>query len=53
MDRDGAAVEIVGLSKSAVRWVVELRAKGLFPYEGAKVQIDGTHTHTHTLVCKD
>uniref|UniRef100_A0A671UFH5 Glycogen debranching enzyme n=1 Tax=Sparus aurata TaxID=8175 RepID=A0A671UFH5_SPAAU len=28
--RDGAAVEIVGLSKSAVRWVVELHAKGLF-----------------------
>ncbi|XP_041659129.1 glycogen debranching enzyme isoform X1 [Cheilinus undulatus] len=39
--RDGAAVEIVGLSKSAVRWVVELRAKGLFPYDGAKVHRDG------------
>ncbi|XP_060899776.1 glycogen debranching enzyme isoform X1 [Labrus mixtus] len=39
--RDGAAVEIVGLSKSAVRWVVELRAKGLFPYDGAKVLRDG------------
>ncbi|XP_037314031.2 glycogen debranching enzyme isoform X1 [Pungitius pungitius] len=36
--RDGAAVEIVGLSKSAVRWVLELHAKGLFPYDGAKVQ---------------
>uniref|UniRef100_A0A8C4D5M3 Glycogen debranching enzyme n=1 Tax=Dicentrarchus labrax TaxID=13489 RepID=A0A8C4D5M3_DICLA len=34
--RDGAAVEIVGLSKSAVRWVVELHANGLFPYDGAK-----------------
>ncbi|XP_058498944.1 glycogen debranching enzyme isoform X2 [Solea solea] len=40
--RDGAAVEIVGLSKSAVRWVVELRAKGMFPYDGATVQRDGT-----------
>uniref|UniRef100_A0A8D3BRN5 Glycogen debranching enzyme n=1 Tax=Scophthalmus maximus TaxID=52904 RepID=A0A8D3BRN5_SCOMX len=39
--RDGAAVEIVGLSKSAVRWVVELHAKGLFPYDGAKVHRDG------------
>uniref|UniRef100_A0A3Q3M1M7 Glycogen debranching enzyme n=1 Tax=Mastacembelus armatus TaxID=205130 RepID=A0A3Q3M1M7_9TELE len=39
--RDGAAVEIVGLSKSAVRWVVDLYAKGLFPYDGAKVHRDG------------
>uniref|UniRef100_A0A3Q3IKW1 Glycogen debranching enzyme n=1 Tax=Monopterus albus TaxID=43700 RepID=A0A3Q3IKW1_MONAL len=38
---DGAAVEIVGLSKSAVRWVVDLHAKGLFPYDGAKVHRDG------------
>uniref|UniRef100_A0A7N6FJH7 Glycogen debranching enzyme n=1 Tax=Anabas testudineus TaxID=64144 RepID=A0A7N6FJH7_ANATE len=39
--RDGAAVEIVGLSKSAVRWVVELHAKGLFPYDGTKIHRDG------------
>ncbi|XP_044225073.1 glycogen debranching enzyme isoform X2 [Thunnus albacares] len=39
--RDGAPVEIVGLSKSTVRWVVELHAKGLFPYDGAKVHRDG------------
>ncbi|XP_028282971.1 glycogen debranching enzyme isoform X1 [Parambassis ranga] len=39
--RDGAAVEIVGLSKSAVRWVVELHAKGLFPYDGVNVHRDG------------
>ncbi|XP_060940670.1 glycogen debranching enzyme [Limanda limanda] len=42
--RDGAAVEIVGLSKSAVRWVVELHAKGLFPYDGAKVNRNGTES---------
>uniref|UniRef100_A0A8D3E2T7 Glycogen debranching enzyme n=1 Tax=Scophthalmus maximus TaxID=52904 RepID=A0A8D3E2T7_SCOMX len=42
--RDGAAVEIVGLSKSAVRWVVELHAKGLFPYDGAKMMFCFVHT---------
>uniref|UniRef100_G3PNW0 Glycogen debranching enzyme n=2 Tax=Gasterosteus aculeatus aculeatus TaxID=481459 RepID=G3PNW0_GASAC len=40
--RDGAAVEIVGLSKSAVRWVLELHAKGLFPYDGATVKREAT-----------
>nr|XP_033506767.1 amylo-alpha-1, 6-glucosidase, 4-alpha-glucanotransferase a isoform X1 [Epinephelus lanceolatus] len=39
--RDGAAVEIVGLSKSAVRWVMELHAQELFPYDGAKVHRNG------------
>lgn len=34
-------MEIVGLSKSAVRWLVELHVKGLFPYDGVKVHRDG------------
>ncbi|XP_039591819.1 glycogen debranching enzyme isoform X1 [Polypterus senegalus] len=39
--RDGSAVEIVGLSKSALRWLIELHQKKLFPYDGASVQRSG------------
>lgn len=34
--RDGAPVEIVGLLKSAVRWLADLSKKGLFPHQGVK-----------------
>ena len=33
-NRDGSAVELVGLCKSAVRWLTELREAKIFPYEG-------------------
>uniref|UniRef100_A0A3P8XNX5 Glycogen debranching enzyme n=1 Tax=Esox lucius TaxID=8010 RepID=A0A3P8XNX5_ESOLU len=39
--RDGSAVEIVGLSKSALRWLVDLNKKGLFPHTSMKIQRDG------------
>ncbi|KAG9338439.1 hypothetical protein JZ751_025843 [Albula glossodonta] len=35
--RDGAAVEIVGLSKSAVRWLMELYEDGVFPFAAVTV----------------
>ncbi|GAA5939281.1 hypothetical protein JCM1841_004844 [Sporobolomyces salmonicolor] len=39
--RDGAPVEITGLLKSALRWVVELSEKGEFPHKGVKAIVDG------------
>lgn len=43
--RDGSAVELVGLSKAAVRWLAELHKKGKFPYSGVtRSNKDGTTT---------
>ncbi|XP_068096067.1 glycogen debranching enzyme isoform X1 [Hyperolius riggenbachi] len=39
--RDGSAVEIVGLSKSTVRWLSQLSQKNVYPYKGVKVQREG------------
>lgn len=43
-NRDGSAVEIVGLCKSAVRWLVELHKWGLFPYSTMTIHRDGENT---------
>ena len=34
--RDGSAVEIVGMCKSALRWLIELHEKGVYPYNTVK-----------------
>ncbi|CAK6439145.1 unnamed protein product [Pipistrellus nathusii] len=39
--RDGSAVEIVGLSKSAVRWLRDLSRKNIFPYREVTVHRHG------------
>ncbi|KAJ1928160.1 bifunctional 4-alpha-glucanotransferase/amylo-alpha-1,6-glucosidase, partial [Linderina macrospora] len=40
--RDGADIEIVGLQKSALRWVASLHAMGRFPFAGVTAA-DGSH----------
>ncbi|KAK6188701.1 hypothetical protein SNE40_004828 [Patella caerulea] len=42
--RDGSAVEIVGLSMSTIRWLDEINAKGIYPYDGVTAKIDGKET---------
>ncbi|KAJ1655342.1 bifunctional 4-alpha-glucanotransferase/amylo-alpha-1,6-glucosidase [Dispira simplex] len=43
--RDGAAVEIIGLLKSTVRWLAALHDQGKFHYAGVKRTLeDGTET---------
>ncbi|CAL8310961.1 unnamed protein product [Merluccius merluccius] len=39
--RDGSTVELVGLCKSTVRWLVHLHGKGLFPYATVTIQKEG------------
>ncbi|XP_030351609.1 glycogen debranching enzyme isoform X3 [Strigops habroptila] len=39
--RDGSAVEIIGLCKSAVRWLLELSGKNVFPFRGVTVKRHG------------
>ncbi|KAI9136440.1 glucanotransferase domain of glycogen debranching enzyme-domain-containing protein [Paraphysoderma sedebokerense] len=36
--RDGSAIELVGLCKSAVRWVTELNEKGLYRWDGVHIK---------------
>ncbi|BFZ63502.1 bifunctional 4-alpha-glucanotransferase/amylo-alpha-1,6-glucosidase [Saitoella coloradoensis] len=42
--RDGAAIEISGMLKSALRWINDLRKKGLFKWDGVDATIDGKDT---------
>ncbi|KAG7524665.1 glycogen debranching enzyme-like isoform X2 [Solea senegalensis] len=39
--RDGSAVEIVGLCKSTVRWLMKLHNNGHFPYAGVNIHREG------------
>eukprot|EP00761_Pharyngomonas_kirbyi_P011085 gb/GECH01011109.1/.p1 GENE.gb/GECH01011109.1/~~gb/GECH01011109.1/.p1 ORF type:complete len:1732 (+),score=240.69 gb/GECH01011109.1/:1-5196(+) len=40
--RDGAAVEIIGMLKSALRWLSSLHQQGRFPYAGVRLSPDAS-----------
>lgn len=48
--RDGSAVEIVGLSKACLDWLVSMNEDGYYPYNGIEYQSKG---HKHTLRLAD
>lgn len=45
--RDGSAVEIVGLCKSAVTWLDTLYQEKLYPYQGVEIKEDKIITYKH------
>lgn len=39
--RNGSAVELVGLSKSALKWLQKMKASGKYPYDSVTAKING------------